>query len=676
MDTTDLYRVLQSGPYDEAGLSQVKRLLAGERTSLRRKNDLHALEQLIPLLQEWAAAAGGGWLSASALAEAADIAEIELRNTARAELLRSQAIVTGRSIPAPQSAAASEGAIDANAELLHELKTLPPGALTQSLVPEAITEEAELDEPDRRSSSMPARALSSAAPAAAAAEPRRASSIPSARSTLKMDTRIEPELRRASSVPAARSTLKMAVLNPDAPRPSVAPEHFAAQEHTEEVHTVDIELGQLPSVLPRAATNTQAADLDSEIAQAEQALEADTAPERVRELAELYAKRDAPGGREQAAELFATLGEILGNPAGIPMLERALSLVPEHAEAKALLMRYAVPRMPLSSPKITMLGVQPKAAVPQAPPPAAAIPRPPMAAGVGSGNAAFAAQGVFAAAASLPPLAAATAQRPAVSLAPRAALAPVPERVTLQGTGPANDVLALHGVPQVVSTPPAVPEIASLSPVVRSDASQLEPKPARGTLTRLIAPVGIALSAAAAFGLYVSQQHNAKPSAAAGPSAPAAASQPAAQPDVPEVAAAPEVVAEQDPQPIAAAAETPAPLKAPGPSHLPVLKLENAQLRGGKLNESQLSQVLGKAESKLLACYAEVVEKKPRVKGRVIYGFTVRTNGRASNVKRVGGTLRDEALLQCSAKVLETVRFPKPRKQSAQVKLPIHYKRT
>jgi hypothetical protein len=60
----------------------------------------------------------------------------------------------------------------------------------------------------------------------------------------------------------------------------------------------------------------------------------------------------------------------------------------------------------------------------------------------------------------------------------------------------------------------------------------------------------------------------------------------------------------------------------------------------------------------------------------VIYGFTVRTNGRATNIKRVAGTLHDEALLQCSAKVLETVRFPKPRKQSSQVKLPIQYKRS
>jgi hypothetical protein len=108
---------------------------------------------------------------------------------------------------------------------------------------------------------------------------------------------------------------------------------------------------------------------------------------------------------------------------------------------------------------------------------------------------------------------------------------------------------------------------------------------------------------------------------------------------------------------------------------LPLLKLESAQLRGGKLSELQLAAALSKAQPKLLACYEQAIEKKPRIKGRVIYGFTVQTNGRATKIRRVGGTLKDDALLQCSTKVLEAVRFPKPRKAS-QVKLPIQYKRT
>jgi hypothetical protein len=109
---------------------------------------------------------------------------------------------------------------------------------------------------------------------------------------------------------------------------------------------------------------------------------------------------------------------------------------------------------------------------------------------------------------------------------------------------------------------------------------------------------------------------------------------------------------------------------------LPALKLESAKLKGGKLNETQLAQALSKAEPKLLACYSQAIEHKPRLKGKILYSFSIRPNGRATGVKRAGGTLKDDGLLECSTKVLENVHFPKPRKQATQVKLPIQYKRS
>jgi len=754
MDTStlDLYQVLQSGPYDEARLNQVKRLVAGQRHLLRTKKDLPALEQLITMLQDWAYAAGGGWLSASALAEAADIAEVDLRNLARAEQLRSHAIVTGRAasgMPAPVSeSVAMEGAIDANAELLHELKTMPPGALTQTLLTEDVPEEAteELDVEAVRESSIPRPQLAPAPtpslrveperrrprtlhgfiapqhedgsttslsadtaqpPSAIAAERGEAAGsereshvdarLPEGRSTpvptLISETtaqsdfparlrstpppalRAVTEPRRTSSVPAqpraagggaaaASQALRPAVPTQPirlTPLPQLSVSEQPA-EHTQEVHTVDLELQPTLSVPPLAAAEAANDDaLSAQIAAAEQALDADASPDRVRELAELLVERDAQGDREQAADLYCTIGEVLGNPAGIPMLDRALSLVPDHAEAKALLTRYALrPRLPISSPKITVLGMQPKLAVPQPPPPAAAGGLPPIAAGAAPSRA---------------PLAAAAAP----SLQPSASLAP--PRATMPGTGPRNDVLSLHGVPQIVTTPPAVPQISSLTPIVRSDASELQARRLSVAKHSYVALGGIALSAAAALAIYLSARAPSNDSAP--PARPSVTSENTAaasramakEPAAPEAPAAAAAAAVE-----AAAAEAdeenkPVPLAPPGPSHLPSLKLESAQLRGGKLSETQLTAALGKAQPKLLACYEQAIEKKPRIKGRVIYGFTVRTNGRATNIKRVGGTLRDDALLQCSVKVLETVRFPKPRK-SAQIKLPIQYKRT
>ena len=681
MDTStfDLYRVLQSGPYDEAGLSQVKRLIGGQRRLLRGKSDWSTLEQLIQMLQEWAIAAGGGWLSASALAEAAEIAELDLHNTARAEQLRSQAIVTGRAasgLPAAPPPVTNEGAIDANAELLHELKTLPPGALTQAFLTDAATE---FEEEVRRSSSIPARprTLPGAGPAA---EAQRSSSAPPSAAERQRASDIEtvpfaPEALAQHRRAADAETIPMTPPEAAERRRVADAETVPFADHTHEVQTIDLEqLSPLTSIPPRTAAEPVGEDaLSAQIGRAEQELDSDTSPERVRELAELYVKRDEGGDREQAALLYTTLGEVMGNPAGIPMLERALSLAPEHTEAKALLTRYTVrQRMPITSPKITVLGMQPRAAaaIPQ-PPPAAARAVPPLAAAaVGQSSA------VLSAAPSMPPLAAVPAPaRPSGVPAARA---------TLHGNGPANDVLPLHGVPQVVTTPPVTPQISSLSPVVRSDASQLQPESKLSSFKRMAVPGGLAVSVAAAFGLYfASHAHTPSELPVSAPSAKAVLTNHTNTPQVAAanqpLAAAPEVKAEPiKPAEEAAApqADAPTPLAPPAPSHLPTLKIQAAKLSGGKLSEAQLSDAFDKAEPKFLACYAQASEKKPRMKGSVIYGFTVKPNGKVTNIKRVGGTLRDDSLTQCSVKVLEAMRFPKPRKQSAQVKVPIQYKRT
>lgn len=705
-NTSELYSALESGPYDEAGLTQLKRLLTVERRALRAKNDLPALELLIPALQQWAAAAGGGWLSASALGEAAEIAELELRNTARAEELRTQAIITGRT---------------------------------------------------------------------------------------------------ASGTPL--------------PMPTA--------EHTQEVHTLDLEVAASPSMLPDADTDV----LSAEIARAEAVLASDSSPDRVRELADLYAKRDGDGDRQNAAQLYCTLAEMLGNPAGVPVLERAIALIPDHAEAKALLMRYAVRPRRISSPKITLLGVTPRG-VPQPPPPAAAGLNAPKAMGQGSSTAGYPpppAAGVATtgepitpqplvavagtpppsvaepiaphspltaagqlegagkraprkttplpslspglsgalvpktaagaalsnaaarissrppaarassrppgrrastspgyatavsasalaaddraipiqtvAAESLPPLAVAAAALPQLSAAVAHEEAEAHESiapVAVPELEPANDavldaaveeepdapeVLQLHGIPQVKTVPPSVPEISSLSPAERSDATELQVSGIPKKTKRAILASGLAFSAVAALGIYLnmpSKEPAPTPSAAKVVAKPEV--KPAAEPVVApvepapapkeEIAAAPSAeTPSTEPAANAEKTGTPAPLAPPGPSHLPTLKLESAKLKGGKLNETQLTQALTKAEPKLLACYTQALEHKPKLKGRILYSFTIRPTGKATSVKRAGGTLKDESILQCSAKTLEAVRFPKPKKNT-QVKLPIQYKRS
>ena len=93
------------------------------------------------------------------------------------------------------------------------------------------------------------------------------------------------------------------------------------------------------SVLRRLGRHrlAQGTNLDGAISAYEQALELNAEVALIRELAELYSKRGSDGDRRQAADLYATLGEVLGEGRGTALLERALDLAPGHGEALGLL---------------------------------------------------------------------------------------------------------------------------------------------------------------------------------------------------------------------------------------------------------------------------------------------------------------------------------------------------
>ena len=81
-------------------------------------------------------------------------------------------------------------------------------------------------------------------------------------------------------------------------------------------------------------------DLNEAIQSYEAKLDADADMETVYHLAELYSQRGNTGDAEQAADLYCTLGDLLGHPAGLQMLQRALEHVPRHPEARRLLAQY------------------------------------------------------------------------------------------------------------------------------------------------------------------------------------------------------------------------------------------------------------------------------------------------------------------------------------------------
>src|SRR5262249_2988092 len=95
--TLELFRCLQSGPFDETGWKQIQRLLSGQCRVLRGRGDLATLAEIVQLLEGWANAAVSGRLRAAALGDAADIAERELRQVSLADDLRARAVTQTRS---------------------------------------------------------------------------------------------------------------------------------------------------------------------------------------------------------------------------------------------------------------------------------------------------------------------------------------------------------------------------------------------------------------------------------------------------------------------------------------------------------------------------------------------------------------------------------------------------
>ncbi|HEX4354467.1 MAG TPA: AgmX/PglI C-terminal domain-containing protein, partial [Polyangiales bacterium] len=475
--TLELFRCLQSEPYDESGLSQIRSLLSKQRGLARAKRNLSTLADLIPLLEDWASAAGPGRVASDALLEAADIAEKELGKHDLATRLRT-------------SAAAQSGGD---------------------------------------------RSINSAA-----------------------------------------------------------------------------------AYIALARRRSDAGDIDGAIDAYEHALSLEAELATVRQLADLFAKRAAPGDAAQSADLYFTLADVLGNPDGIAMLERAVAQQPGHRAASDLLASFRAKsgstpnEMPATKPKLpVLLGERPVAPIA-----ITTMPKPPSALGGQRRNARK----------RPPPLAA---------------------------------KVAVSNAPGVIAAP-----VSSLTPVVRQDVVTLEDEPQRSSKRWIAVSGGLVSIAAAAAVFFLAPIRSgrtdvpppmaalaAKPAplplppppapAAETPKPSAANSGAGSAAPAPATAAAPAAAAEAAPEPTAA--EKPSELK-------PTVELlfDAATIRGGKLTSAQLSSAFANTTPKLERCYVQVLKKKPKTKGRLTFSWTVKPNGRVVALKKLSDTVNDPLLAQCS----------------------------
>jgi tetratricopeptide (TPR) repeat protein len=466
---------------------------------------------------------------------------------------------------------------------------------------------------------------------------------------------------------------------------------------------------------PRAGTNPHAAlaqrkltagDLDGAIEGYERALNVEPDMEIVGRLAELYAQRGADGDAQQAADLYFTLGDVLGNPAGIPQLEQALAQVPDHAQARALLNEFTAGNLPqpeAATPRIsrqrTIAGgavapvptglLQPSAAAEnppalQAPPPLRKLGgiRPKLRPGTKA------------------PVISLMNKTPADAPTARAVgsaaigMSTAPEREAATSIEPS---LAPEPMPAAASrAPTSRSSVASLKAVVVDDEDALERSRERlqrmRARKRKIAITSLAGSAVVALAVVLIAPRSLRevqlivsgtPTPSTGTTTttqPATQPPPSAAPATPPPAApeppkAPEpAAAAPEPPPVVAPSEPAPKAAAPAPS----VQLERAQfeLRGGKWSDAQLTAAIDKLKPKLDQCYASALEKRPRLKGKLGVSWTVKPNGKAAAVKKQGGTLKDADLVHCTLDAIGNTHYPKPRKQAVSIKLPLEFRKT
>jgi tetratricopeptide (TPR) repeat protein len=178
---------------------------------------------------------------------------------------------------------------------------------------------------------------------------------------------------------------------------------------------------------------------------------------------------------------------------------------------------------------------------------------------------------------------------------------------------------------------------------------------------------GSAASASAADGTRVSQQvAGAQPSTTA-----AAAAAPAA------------------PAPVAAAPTPPPPVVAPTPPPAPepVAEKKKAEpkkqqkgtikvaakeikVKGGKISGTQIMVALEDVLPKIESCYADALEGKPKLAGKLTLGFSIQKTGKLAGARIAKSTVKNKPLETCAVEALEGQRFPKVKK-AATVTMPI-----
>lgn len=731
--TLELLRCLQSGPYDEPAWKHHRDLLRKQRRVLRAQHDLNTLADLVQLLEVWAKNCESPRTGADVLREAADVAERDLSKSPLATDLRRRAVALGHQESRGAGTTSAEtGKRRKDMKDLNEAIQTYEAKLDEDADMETVYHLAELY--SQRGNAGDAEQAADlyctlgdllGHPAGLPMLQRALEHVPTHEEARTLLAQYESE-NASQPRPNAASTDELGPAPTTQPRPSAASLRARTQPKSLRPSNADRAL--------RATTNNSRATANESRARLVTPMYGGGPPGPIAHKAPTLstpapagdAKKTNPGIAPVAVQANLASGgksfgtapseAVQGNTA---QAVAARPIAPEPAATEPAVSEPAVEPAPAAkAPRALRVAPnQPVAPAPsgKAPPPLRAaerraagqlpVPHPaPVITIVQSGQ--------------QPPAAAGASQEPAPVSAAAAATNTEPTATSPTSATPSATSLTPSASmnPSGTSTP-----VTSLSPVVTDEA--LERSRARLSETRArkkkIAIGAAAVAAAALIGVGLVAPRNLEdaqlmakrvfgndestPVAAAGRTegegrdtstdtrasttvgsatgtgmdAPAPApTQPVYTPPAQtEKAIEPEPIAKDAPVAKDAPAAKDATAKDTSTRTVTAL-LDQVNQRGGKLTEKQLTAALEKLAPKLDQCYATALEKKPRLKGRLIVEFKIKQNGKIGAAKKQGGTIKDADLTRCTIDAIWTTKFPKPKNQAAQIRLPLEYKKS
>jgi hypothetical protein len=99
------------------------------------------------------------------------------------------------------------------------------------------------------------------------------------------------------------------------------------------------------------------------------------------------------------------------------------------------------------------------------------------------------------------------------------------------------------------------------------------------------------------------------------------------------------------------------------------------RVRGGQIDQEKLMAAAESAFPAMERCYQRALKQRPRLKGRVVLSWTVKSSGKVTRARRSGGTIKNRTLARCLATAISRTRFPGARGKAALVRLPFVFAR-